>query len=96
MRYITYRLTWVDGYGYGPEQTIADNGGHLEASSWTAPSVEDGLILGYLYGDQSIDFISNWNPTELTEDEALAFAKGINNEAIVNEAGIIIYPEITP
>jgi len=89
MRYITWKLTWVDGYGYGPEQVIADNGGFLEASSWFNPTIEQGTILGYLHGEQPIDLISSWNAIELSQEEALGFARVIDAGVSVNENGVI-------
>lgn len=90
MRYITWQLTWVDNYGYGPEQVIADNGGFLEASTWFNPTIEQGTILGYLHGDQPVDLISGWDAIELSQEEALGFAQIIDAKAFINENGIII------
>lgn len=93
MRYITWRLVWDDkGYGYGPEEVSYANGSRIEASSWVTPSVETGTILGYLYGDIDISILSNWGVTELTQSDALTFAKTIDPAAAVSEVGIIILP----
>jgi hypothetical protein len=90
MRYLTWHLTWpTNEYGYGPEQTAADNGAHLDASMWVNPDVEHGDILGYLTGDLDIRLLSDWQTTELTEADALAFAQNIDPNAYVTDDGVI-------
>jgi hypothetical protein len=90
MRYITWYLTWPTAeYGYGPEQTAADNGAHLEASMWVNPDVEHGNILGYLTGDLNLALLADWDVTELSEAEALAFAVNLDAGAYVMADGII-------
>lgn len=95
MRYCTWKLTWIDGYGYGPEETAAANGGRLEASSWVSPDVT-GTILGYLTGEVDLSALTAWEVTELTEAEALAFAQAINADAFVGETGVISVPAPEP
>jgi hypothetical protein len=92
MRYATWKLTWVDGYGYGPEQTAADNGGRLEASSFASPDVMTGTILGYLTGDVDLDLLSDWAVTELTAEEALVFAQTVSPDAFFTEGGRLTTP----
>jgi len=90
MRYIVWHLTWpTEEYGYGPEQTAADNGAHLEASMWVNPDVEHGNILGYLTGDLDLTLLADWDVTELSEADALAFAQGIDPNAYVMDGGVI-------
>jgi hypothetical protein len=90
MRYIVWHLTWpTEEYGYGPEQAAADNGAHLEASMWVNPDVEHGNILGYLTGDLDLALLVDWDATELSEADALAFAVNIDAGAYVMADGVI-------
>jgi len=90
MRYLTWHLTWPTAeYGYGPEQTAADNGAHLEASMWVNPDVEHGNILGYLTGDLDLTLLADWDVSELSEVEALGFAAAIDVNAYVADDGRI-------
>jgi hypothetical protein len=90
MRYIVWHLTWPTAeYGYGPEQTAADNGAHLEASMWVNPTVEAGTILGYLTGELDLALLAAWNVTELTQADALAFAAAIDPNAYLSDDGRI-------
>jgi hypothetical protein len=90
MRYIVWHLTWpTPDYGSGPEQTAADNGAHLEASMWVNPDVEHGNILGYLTGDLDLALLADWDVTELSEADALAFAVNIDPGAYVMADGVI-------
>lgn len=98
MRYLTWRLKWDKGgsYGTGPESIIAINGGSLSASEWVDGSIEYGIILGYLSGAGDISkssltsLLADWSATEITESEALAFAKKLNADAFIFDGGIII------
>lgn len=94
MRYLTWKLTWPGDaqYGFGPEPVVAENGGRLEASSWVNPTVEAGTILGYLTGDIDLGLLSAWLVAELTQEEALAFARALNLDASVSDDGVIGAP----
>jgi hypothetical protein len=89
MRYCTWKLTWSEDYGYGPEQTAHDNGGALTPSMWVNPSVEAGLILGYATEGLDLSLLAAWEVTELTEAEALAFAQNLDATAYFMDDGII-------
>jgi len=78
MRYCTWKLVWSEGYGYGPEQTAHNNGGKLTPSIWSNPDVETGTILGYATQDLDFTILADWEATELTESEALAFAQSVD------------------
>jgi len=96
MRYCTWKLVWSEGYGYGPEQTAHNNGGKLTPSIWSNPDVETGTILGYATQDLDFSILADWEATELTESEALAFAQSVDVTAYVTDDGIIApvaYPE---
>lgn len=92
MRYCTWRLTWdaEHQYGVGPEQTVADHGSRLEASSWVDPTVESGTILGYLDGDIDVAILADWNVVELDQVHAVMFAQNIDENAYPNADGVII------
>ena len=89
MRYCTWKLTWSEDYGYGPEQTAHDNGGKLTPSMWVNPSVETGSILGYATEGLDLTLLADWGATELTEAEALTFARTLDANAYVTEDGSI-------
>jgi hypothetical protein len=90
MRYLKWHLTWPTfDYGYGPEPVAAENGAHLAASMWVNPDVEHGDILGYLTGDLNIALLVDWQISELTEAEALAFAQNLDPNAYVMDDGTI-------
>lgn len=91
MKYITWKLVWDENnYGYGPEPTAAENGCRLEASQWLNPEDVTGVILGYLHGDMNVSLLSSWEAEELTQQQAINFAKMIDSAATVDENGIII------
>lgn len=90
MRYITYNLTYpTPEYGFGPEPIAHAQGSKLVASSFVNNT---GLHLGYLDGDLNLVLISDWFANELTQTEALTFAKSLHTEASVNDNGIIQVP----
>lgn len=97
MRYLVWKLTWAGGYGTGPEATVAAHGARLEASAWVNPTVEQGEILGNLTGDVDLALLTDWSVRELTQAEALAFAKSIDPAAYLLDDGVIgTPPEVTP
>lgn len=91
MRYITYKLVWRAGYGYGPDEVLSDHDSKISGIV-ASPNVYDGLILAYLYGDIDLSLLENWSAVELTEGEALAFVKDINSDATLNTDGLIEFP----
>jgi hypothetical protein len=56
---------------------------------WVNPDVEHGRILGYLTGELSIELLSDWDALELTQEEALAFALALDENAFVMDDGVI-------
>lgn len=86
MRYITWRLNWIDGYGYGPEPVAADNEATMEASAFVD---EAGTHLGYLTGDLDLDLVVDYEVTELDAGEALVFALTIDDTAFMLDGGRI-------
>lgn len=86
MRYLTWRLNWIDGCGYGPESVAADNGATMEASSFVD---ETGTHLGYLTGDFDLDLVVDYDVAELAAGEALAFAQTFDDTAFILDDGRI-------
>lgn len=97
MRYCTWKLVWSeDGYGIGPEQRVEENGGSLSASMWVDGGVESGTILGYATDDVDLSLLTDWSVMELSEADALQFAKSLDQTAYVADDGLIRqvrYPE---
>ena len=92
MRYATWRLNWTDPmYGTGPEEVIAGRGGRAEASVANA-TVEDGYIVGYVFGDFDSSGLEAWDFSEITADQALAFAQDVDSGTWIDEEGIIRFP----
>lgn len=89
MRYITYKLKWVADYGYSPTELVAAEGSELTPSSYIQGSQENLTILGYLIGELDLTKISEYQPTEMNEEEALAFANSIIPDSFFKEDGTI-------
>ena len=98
MRYLTWKLNWDDpSHGTGPEAQIQAQGAHAEASTFAAPSIEHGTILGYLtQGEINLSQLSAWLVQELTQDAALEFAQAIAPDAYFLPDGIITVPMPEP
>ena len=93
MIYLNYKLsegTW----GSGPEETILDRGGSLEPSPYGDSS---GYRIGYLTTSVDLTDLGDWDVTEVTEAEALAFAQALWADAEVGTDGRIssVPPEVT-
>lgn len=91
MKYVTWVLTWDGDYGYGPELVAAEHGAKLNAA-FASPSVESGTTLGYLTGDLDLSLLVNWQVTEISQAEALAFVQELNPEAFILDDGRITTP----
>jgi len=90
VNYATWKLNFANpNYGTGPEDAIADLGFGAEAA-WVTGQVEDGgTILGYVTEEVDPSELTEWEFTNLTEAEALAFAQAIDPTATVLEDGRI-------
>jgi hypothetical protein len=93
MIYLNYKLsegTW----GTGPGEEIHSRGGTLEPSAYTA---SDGYRIGYLTTSADLTDLGDWDVTETTEAEALAFAQALWADAEVGTDGRIssVPPEVT-
>jgi hypothetical protein len=88
MTYLKWKLsegTW----GTGPEETIADRGGHADAG-WAVD--DDGYRIGYLTQTAALTGLETWDVTEVTEAEALTFCQQFYADAEVQDGGTISGP----
>jgi hypothetical protein len=93
MNYATWKLNFTDPkYGTGPEDKIGELGFQAEGA-WVAGTVETGgTILGYVTEPQDESELTAWEFKNITQEEALAFAKAIAPEAYLLEDGKIAAP----
>lgn len=89
MIYLKWKLSEDGVSGTGPEETIADRGGHAEAG-WAVDG--DGYRIGYLSGSVDLTGLGTWDVTEVTEAEALAFCQTVWADAEVMASGLISGP----
>ncbi len=92
MTYLKWRLsngTW----GNGPEAAIAERGGKAEASSYVDG---DGYRVGYLTESADIAGLDDYDLTEISEAEALAFSRPFYADAEVLPDGRISSPPPEP
>ena len=88
MTYIKWKLS--DGtWGTGPEETIADRGGHADAS-WAVDAA--GYRIGYLTENCGLTDLGTWDVTEQTEAQALTFCQALYADAEVLPDGRISSP----
>jgi len=87
--YLKWRLSNDGTWGTGPEGTIADRGGHAEAS-WAVDN--DGYRIGYLPQTANLDNLGTWDVTEVTEAQALTFCQALYAAAEVLPDGRISSP----
>ncbi len=88
MTYLKWKLsegTW----GTGPEETIADRGGHAEAG-WAVD--DDGYRIGYLTQTADLTGLETWDVTTQTEAQALTFCQQFYGDAEVMPDGRISGP----
>lgn len=92
MNYATWKLNWTDpNYGTGPEDKIADLGYSAEGA-WLLGEIVGGTIMGYVTEPQNELELTDWDFTNITEAEALAFCQAINPEAYLLPNGRITAP----
>ena len=88
MTYLKWKLSNGTS-GTGPEETIADRGGHAEAS-WAVDAA--GYRIGYLPQTANLDNLDTWDVTEQTEAAALTFCQVLYADAEVLPDGRISSP----
>ena len=91
MNYLKWKLSDDGTSGTGPEGTIADRGGHAEAS-WAVDN--DGYRIGYLTQTAALTGLETWDVSEQTEAEALTFCQQYYAEAEVMADGRISAPPV--
>ena len=88
MNYLKWKLS--DGvWGTGPEETIADRGGHAEAG-WAVD--DDGYRIAYLTQTADLTGLETWDVTTQTEAQALTFCQQFYGDAEVMPDGRISGP----
>jgi hypothetical protein len=88
MKYATWKLNFINPeYGTGPEPEIVANGGTAEGA-WVDGDITDGgTVLGYFTGDAAD--LAPWEFAEVSQEQALEFAKAIDPTAYLLEDGRI-------
>ncbi len=89
MNYLKWKLSNDGMWGTGPEETIADRGGHAEAG-WAVD--DDGYRIGYLIQTAALTGLETWDVTTQTEAQALTFCQAIWEDAEVLPDGRISGP----
>jgi len=86
--YLKWKLS--DGTsGTGPEETIAERGGHADAG-WAVDAA--GYRIGYLLDAANLDDLDTWDVTEPTEAQAVTFCQALYADAEVLPDGRISEP----
>lgn len=90
MRYFTWNTIWDNESKYGttPESSVIT--GNLEGGF----EYQGTSIVGYGSNDVDISNLQNWSVIEITETEALNFAKSLNSNCYVNDDGKIQAPKL--
>lgn len=87
MQYAIWKLNFIDGYGFGPEDKVAQLGG--KASGGPTESTVLGRILGYIYGEIDKAALQEWDFDFVNQEQALEFAKLIDPTSYFLEDGKI-------
>ena len=86
MIYLKWKLSADGVWGTGPEPTIADRGGHAEASEYVD---SNGYRIGYLTTTAALTGLGTWDVTTQTEAQALTFCQQFYADAEVLANGRI-------
>lgn len=90
MHYATWNLDFTNPkYGTGPEEKISKIGGSAEASFAYGEPNNGATIMGYVSIQVDDAEFTNWNFATITQDQALAFCKQIDDTAYVLPDGRI-------
>ena len=89
MKYFTWNTVFDDlGYGNTPETSVTT--GTLEGGF----DYQGTSIVGYGSNNVNISGLEKWSVVEITQAEALNFAKSLNSNCYVNDDGKIQAPRI--
>ena len=88
MTYLKWRLS-NGKWGNGPEAAIAERGGLVEAGVYVDA---DGYRVGYLTESADLNGLDDYDLTEISEAEALAFSRPFYPDAEVLPDGRISSP----
>lgn len=93
MRYATWQLNFESNeqHGTGPEGQIGDAEG-----AFFMGSDPREMIVGYVHSNHDLTGLSNWNVQEISGEQALGFAHQINEMAIMDSQGRIVFPTPYP
>jgi hypothetical protein len=92
MKYASWKLKFIDGYGYGPEALAESLGAKLEAGPFFGDS--ESTIIGYLFGELDDSKFGEYQLQILTEEECLDLAFSIDPNYEFGENGKLISREI--
>jgi hypothetical protein len=93
MNYATWKLNFTDpNYGTGPEDKVAELGFSAEGGWLDGQITTGGTILGYVTEPQDESQLTDWEFTNITEAEALAFCQALNPNAYLRPDGKITAP----
>jgi hypothetical protein len=89
MRYATWKVNFEDNpkEGTTPERFVKL--GNLDSYIYVAPFT----IMGYVSDDADLSDLEKWEVSEITSEEALAFAKIDHADSLINENGFITKPD---
>lgn len=86
--FVTYGLVWSDGVGVHPGLDVSQAGATLTPTEWLKGSGEDTQILGVIEGEIDLTDFSDYNMTEISDANALAWAQEIEPDAVLAD-GVI-------
>lgn len=71
--FVTWKLDFVDGYGFGPEAEILNRGGKIQVLMSESSIENGGRILGKIDGD--ISNLEQFDLVEISDVQAEAFVR---------------------
>lgn len=89
MRYATWKIDFSNNSNDGttPEKFVKS--GNLEGYAYIAPFT----VMGYVSDDADLSDLEKWEVTEITLEEALAFAKINDVDSSINDDGYFTKPD---
>jgi hypothetical protein len=93
VKYATWKLKFVDDYGYGPEELARQHDCTIEGAL-TGSSIQES-ILGYVFGELPLESFEQFDLTIVDQTEALAFAQTLDPTYSFDSNGRLVSEEIT-